>query len=210
MTMKQWAEVNPSYYMHKYKLITAEMARISGDVSTSITLYHESIMAARDSGYIQNEAIASELFAKLYLAKGIDKVARVYMTDAYEGYISWGAQVKARDLLSKYPELLPSDSTFNGELVMNRTPEVKESSNPIDLASILKAAQSFSNEINLEQLLFKLMGILIENAGAQKGCLLVSEGTSLLTKVYVEAGIAYSHLWNPSLWSTASMYHQVL
>ncbi|MEK3725123.1 helix-turn-helix transcriptional regulator [Paenibacillus sp. FSL H8-0034] len=188
LTMKQWAEVNPSYYMHKYKLITAEMARISGDVSTSITLYHESIMAARDSGYIQNEAIASELFAKLYLAKGIDKVARVYMTDAYEGYISWGAQVKARDLLSKYPELLPSDSTFNGELVMNRTPEVKESSNPIDLASILKAAQSFSNEINLEQLLFKLMGILIENAGAQKGCLLVSEGTSLLTKVYVEAG----------------------
>ncbi|SFL12624.1 Predicted ATPase [Paenibacillus sp. 1_12] len=189
--MKQWAEVNPSYYMHKYKLITAEMARLSGDESTSITMYHESIVAARDGGYIQNEAIANELFAKLYLAKGIVKVARVYMTDAYEGYINWGALVKARDLLSKYPDLVSAKETIQPEFVMNMTLETKESSDSIDLASILKAAQSFSNEIDLEQLLFKLMGILIENAGAQRGCLLVSEGTSLLTKVYVQAGDSF-------------------
>ena len=43
------------------------------------------------------------------------------------------------------------------------------SSEALDLATVIKATQAISGEMMLEQLLRKLMKILIENAGAQKG-----------------------------------------
>ncbi len=43
----------------------------------------------------------------------------------------------------------------------------------LDLASVIKAYQAISSEIVLDKLLANLMKILIENAGAQKGCLIL-------------------------------------
>ncbi|MEG4498132.1 hypothetical protein QUB05_13040 [Microcoleus sp. F10-C6] len=47
-----------------------------------------------------------ELTAKFYLEAGKDKITRVYLTDAYYAYTSWGTQVKIQDLEQKYPQLL--------------------------------------------------------------------------------------------------------
>ncbi|WP_287243778.1 MULTISPECIES: GAF domain-containing protein [unclassified Okeania] len=43
----------------------------------------------------------------------------------------------------------------------------------LDLTTVIKASQSISGEIKLENLLHNLMKITIENAGAQKGCLIL-------------------------------------
>ncbi len=45
----------------------------------------------------------------------------------------------------------------------------------LDLTTILKASQAISGEIKLENLLTNLMKIVIENAGAQKGCLILEK-----------------------------------
>jgi GAF domain-containing protein len=55
-----------------------------------------------------------------------------------------------------------------------------ESSKVLDLATMMKASQVISGEIMLDKLLAKLMKILIENAGAQKGFLILEQAGKLL------------------------------
>jgi transcriptional regulator with GAF, ATPase, and Fis domain len=45
----------------------------------------------------------------------------------------------------------------------------------VDLAAVLKAAQALSESINLDQLITTLMQVVIENAGAEKGVLLLKD-----------------------------------
>ena len=54
-------------------------------------------------------------------------------------------------------------------------------SGALDVLSVLKATQAISGEIDLEKLLMKMIKIVVENAGAQRGCfLLESEGQWLI------------------------------
>lgn len=46
----------------------------------------------------------------------------------------------------------------------------------LDLSTVMKAAEAISGEIQLEKLLARLMEILLENAGAQSGALLLPHG----------------------------------
>jgi len=51
-------------------------------------------------------------------------------------------------------------------------------SKTLDINTLVKASHSISSEVQLERLLSKMMNILIENAGAEKGLLLLIDETS--------------------------------
>ncbi|KAI8987492.1 hypothetical protein BDF20DRAFT_850560 [Mycotypha africana] len=48
----------------------------------------------------------------------------------------------------------------------------------VDLASILKSSQVISSEMNFELLLKQMLGIILENSGAESGVIIVKENTS--------------------------------
>ena len=58
----------------------------------------------------------------------------------------------------------------------------------LDLASVQKASQTISGEIHLSKLLEKLMNIVIANAGAQNGFLLLNEEDGLFVEGEACAG----------------------
>ena len=108
----------------------------------------------------------------------MDKFAQIYMKEAHYHYQQWGALAKADDLETRYPQFLapetaraiPTDTTISAMRMASTT--TKGASEWIDLNSIMKAAQTLSGEIVLSRLLEKMMHIVIENAGAQKGFLI--------------------------------------
>ncbi|MBD2480857.1 AAA family ATPase [Planktothrix sp. FACHB-1365] len=51
--------------------------------------------------------------------------------------------------------------------------DIINSSNSLDIASIFKASQALSREISIEHLLTKIMKIVLENAGAERGYLIL-------------------------------------
>ena len=74
-------------------------------------------------------------------------------------------------LRDRYPELI-SD---------NRTEAAASPSANLDLTTMLKASEAISSTLELEPLLEILLGILIENAGAQTANLILeTEGQSLI------------------------------
>ncbi len=181
---KLWSKHCPSTYLHQRLLIEAELARITGNVLEAQDLYDQAISSARENKFLQNEALASELAAKFWLGKGKEKIAKVYMSEAHYGYQHWGAQRKVEDLEAKYPQLLVKSSatksiTSTHTTTTNST-SGSQSGEALDLATFMKASQAISSEIVLDKLLTSLMRIIIENAGAQKGFLILEIKGKLL------------------------------
>ncbi|MCC5655172.1 serine/threonine-protein kinase PknK, partial [Nostoc sp. XA013] len=89
--MQKWAEHAPMNYLHKFYLVEAEKARVSGQFFEAEELYERAIAGAAENEYIQEEALAYELAAKHYLARGRSKIAQTYMKEAHYCYDHWGA-----------------------------------------------------------------------------------------------------------------------
>ncbi|MFQ4146742.1 protein kinase domain-containing protein [Chlorogloeopsis sp. ULAP02] len=181
--MQKWAESAPMNFLHKYDLVEAEKARVLGQYWQAMEFYDQAIAGAREQGYTQEEALANELAAKFYFERGREKVAQTYLTDAYYGYISWGATAKVRDLEAKYPQIFSRISERKNQgLEMNITIGSTTTDIPVvfDLAAVMKASQALSSEIVLDKLLTKLMQIVMENAGAETVLLILEKAGKLL------------------------------
>jgi PAS domain S-box-containing protein len=172
--MKQWAQYAPMNCLHKYHLVEAEKARVLGQLLEAEELYERAIHGARDNGYLQEEALAYELAAKHYSARDREKFAQIYMKEAHYCYERWGAMAKVKDLETRYSQFFSQPSGV-ADTPIRTTAGTTSTTSPVafDLATVMKASQAISSEIELEQLLCSLMQILIENAGAQTGFLLL-------------------------------------
>ncbi|HEY9675308.1 MAG TPA: AAA family ATPase [Waterburya sp.] len=175
--IKQWAHYAPMNYLHKYHLLKAEKARVLGQFFEAEEFYEQAILGAKDNEYLQEEALAYELSAKFYLSRGREKFAQTYIKEAHYCYERWGATAKVKDLEARYPQLLAQSPTLtrttSTRTTNPRTTTGNSSGEALDLATVMKASQAISGEILLEQLLSSLIQILIENAGAQTGCLIL-------------------------------------
>ncbi|MGC1394487.1 MAG: AAA family ATPase [Coleofasciculaceae cyanobacterium] len=178
--IKKWASSAPMNHLHKFYLVEAELYRVLGHQVKAIDCYDQAIALAKEYKYLNDEALAHELAAKFYLALGKMKIAQVYMLDARYCYRQWGAIAKVKDLEKRYPQLF--FKKFDSLATQLRVSESNsgERSEVLDLATVMKATQVFSSEIRLDKLLTKLMEIMIENAGAQKGFLILEQAGKLL------------------------------
>jgi predicted ATPase/serine phosphatase RsbU (regulator of sigma subunit)/tRNA A-37 threonylcarbamoyl transferase component Bud32 len=182
--LKKWAHHAPMNYLHKFYLVEAEWHRVQGSEAVAMDYYKKAIALAKEHEYINEEALAHELAAKFYLALGQDKIAQVYMQDAHYCYLRWGATAKVNDLDTRYPQLLQRNTSNRGTLStkisLPPTTTGSSTSSELDLTTVMKASQTLSEEIVLDKLLAKLMRIIIENAGAQKGFLILETKGELL------------------------------
>ncbi|MEH2384147.1 MAG: AAA family ATPase [Nostoc sp.] len=195
--LKKWAHHAPMNHQHKFYLVEAERHRILLQKNKAMEFYDRAITLAKENEYIQEEALSNELAAKFYHEWGKEKIAQAYMQEAYYCYARWGAKAKTEDLEKRYPELLAPilqgqlnqfqlSLTVNTLSFPNKTIHTNLSSNNIskalDFATIFKASQALSSEIQLEQLLTTLLQVVIENAGAQKAALLILQQGNLMVK----------------------------
>ncbi|MCL6435034.1 MAG: GAF domain-containing protein [Leptolyngbyaceae cyanobacterium HOT.MB2.61] len=176
--IKRWAEHAPMNYLHKFYLVEAEQHRILGQDTEAGEKYDRAIAIAKEQEYQNEEALAHELAGRFYLAKGKTLIAQAYLRAAHYGYLKWGASAKVSQLEHCYPQFFglsqqTSSVSLSGSLTSSPTTTSRTGAEILDLAAIMKASQALSDEIVLDKLLAKLMMILIENAGADRGCLLL-------------------------------------
>lgn len=178
--MATWADNCKENFRHKYLLVAAEIARVTGDDIAAIEKYNAAVDSARENGFVQNEALANELAARFWLSKNRKSYARLHMEKAHRGYQRWGAKRKVAHIEKKYAALVikPVASMPVADPTRYDT---------LDLATMMKASQTISSEIVLDRLLAKLIEIVIESAGAQFGYLILESGGNLLVEAYGSA-----------------------
>ena len=176
-SLQDWADYAPMNHQHKVDLVEAEKCRVLGKKLEAIELYDRAIAGAKENEYIQEEALANELLAKFYLDWGKEKYAALHIQEAYYCYAQWGAKAKVEDLETRYPHLLSSIlQRQQGSLAtvnlatMNRGTLSKTtmgSREILDLATLMKASRTLSENMELEGAIASLMQITRKNAGAQ-------------------------------------------
>ena len=104
-------------------------------------LYEQAIRSARANGFVHNEALANELAARFYAARGFEKIANAYLRDARYGYLRWGADGKVRQLDELYRQLRVEEPISGPAGTIGAPVE------HLDLATVLKVSQAVSGEI---------------------------------------------------------------
>ena len=185
--LRVWSDGCPDNFLAKRLMVEAEIARLRGS-EAALELYDRAIDAAHKSEFIQDAALANELAARFVIERRpSSRVGAMYLRDARYAYELWGAKRKVEELEMEFP-LLGTEhqapraaSTAPSSLATATIQSAIMSSSPatLDLHTLIKAAQTISGEVVLGRLLDRLLGILIENAGAQRGLVLLSRDGDL-------------------------------
>jgi PAS domain S-box-containing protein len=195
--LEVWAANCPENFENRTALVGAEIARLEGRELDAEHLYEKAIRSAHANGFVHNAALANELAARFYAARGFEKIAKTYLQDARYGYLRWGANGKVKQLDHVYPHLGeeapargPTSSTV-APVELRVYPHLKNESDPgptstivapvelLDLSTVIKVSQAISGEMVLEKLNDRLMRAAIEHAGAERGLLIVPQGDDL-------------------------------
>jgi len=189
--MKFWASTAPMNFQHKVDLIEAERAKVAGRHWEAIKYYEKAIQGAKKHEFLPEEALANERFAHFWLEQNNEIIAKAYLKESLYCYQQWGAVAKVKQLEEKYPQWLASAQTvqsnatisaFTDKRITTRATVINSTSQStndfttlLDLSSIIKASQALSSEIVLNKLLENLIYTLIENAGAERGLLILKQ-----------------------------------
>jgi len=174
---------NPSLFGGIYYLALAQKAQFQNDGIEAMHQYDKGIESASENNLTMYVAIGNELAMQFYLSISKPQIAQIYLLQAVNSYQVWGATAKAKDLKIKYATLyqkaIPSHTTTQEITYQPFSPDdtyfITTNGQNLDINTLVKASQTLSKEIKLESLLQKMLRILIENAGADKGILLLSE-----------------------------------
>jgi hypothetical protein len=162
--LRVWAERCPENFENRAALVGAEIARIEGRVLDAIDLYERAIRSARTNGFLHNEALANELAARFYAARGFSR-SRISTCEMP------GAATRVGELMARCANLtrcIPICKEEESESTRRVARSARRStSGP---ATVLKVSQAVSGEIVVEKLVETLLRTAIEHAGAQRGC----------------------------------------
>jgi class 3 adenylate cyclase/tetratricopeptide (TPR) repeat protein len=184
--LKKAGKHSPEIFLAKYLLVTAECADLNNQVNSAAKLFAEAKEAAQKSGITQDIALVNERAAEFYRRHNINDLSITLYREAIYHYRQWGAVAKVQQLEKKLDGL--GLAVFDNQ---NTTPQPlfkpasgEATSSSLDLQSIFKASTTISGEVVFEKLLQKLMKIVLENAGAESGSLVLIQHGQLVVAAH--------------------------
>jgi class 3 adenylate cyclase len=199
--LEKWARCAPWHAGHRLHLARAEWAVLRGDKGRAMENFQMALKGARDRRSQMDAALVCERMSEFFAAAGQSEVAVLYLKEALYEYHRWEADGVLNRLTLKHPTLtafagrkadsaeaqaealarLAHTSTFHGS-------SFSTGGAVLDLVSVIKATHTLSGEIILEDLLRKMIRIMIENAGADHGLLLLAKGDALFIEAEARVG----------------------
>jgi predicted ATPase/HPt (histidine-containing phosphotransfer) domain-containing protein len=170
--LERWAEACPANFAHKHWLLSAEIARAEAKPMGDVLSCYETALAAAGNDFIPFSALIYELQARYLVSAGQGQLSRLSLQRAYRLYEAWGAQAKLQRLAREFPELSSVLRASSPRLHRTESASTEGKVN-LDLASVLKATRAISSEVRPERLFRTLLDTIIENAGAELGCLIL-------------------------------------
>ena len=158
-----YKEINEENFSMIYYLISAEIYRVKEKYIDALYDYDRAIDESKKYGYLYFEGIANELCSHLWKHQRKNKIAMEYLKEAYNAFQKWGSVAKLRFMEKMYSEFAEQRREKNSFY--------------LDIDSIQKATLALSSKLDKKALMSKLVQIIIENAGAQRGyIILYTEG----------------------------------
>ena len=148
-------------FIARASILEGELFRIEHNINKAIECYEKAQEMAKIYFQVNIQAIANSLAADLYKERGQFKAAKVYENDLSQNLMQWG--------------------------VLSKTKEDPSSDIHLDIPTLIRASEVIVKEQRISSLLKELIKIIIQNAGAQHGFLLLKEDGELF--IQAEASI---------------------
>ncbi len=182
--LELWFNNCSENFSTRYHLVKAEYCSITGDAWNATRFYDRAIHDAEENGFIALSALCSELASEFHRKTGNNHSADMLIAESLEYYRAWGAEARIRLIEQKYENNIYKLQLLKSSILHAKDynagnksipEENRKASDIIDLISVIRASQTISEDIQLENLITRLMKVLIENAGAQNGILLIEK-----------------------------------
>jgi histidine kinase len=183
--IKKYEKYCPQNYSHKIFLLEAEYNFLNGDNEVAKILYDKALKFGTENGMTNDLAYTWERAGRFFLNTKQEILANFYLQNAYRVYKRWGAEAKLKQMESQYNQLRNGNT---GEWQINLSQPSADRTGNIDLETVLKASSALSGEIILPKLLKKMMQIILENAGAQTGFLIMEKNGERYIESEIKAG----------------------
>ena len=183
--------------------LRAELSACEGLLEPAIEQFERARELATQQRNPMLEALTSERLAAMLIERKRERLALGALLDARDRYQHWGAFAKVAQLEQRWPELgrrartsdragasiargtLSASSSSSGGTISTSSSSSSSStsdsttSKAIDSATLLKASQMLTEDIRLDDVVLRVMDIALENAGAQRGVLLLADKNQL-------------------------------
>lgn len=184
--LKKYEKECPQNYSHKIFLLEAEYNYLKGNNEAAKILYDKALKFGTENGMTNDIAYCWERAGRFFVNTKQDLLANFYLQNAYRVYKRWGADAKLKEMEKQYTQLRGGGAAeWQMESLQETT---RERTGNIDLETILKASSALSGEIILPKLLKKMMQIILENAGAQTGFLIMEKNGERYIEAEITAG----------------------
>ena len=147
----KWAKECSENFSVRAYILQGEVARLEGKISNAFRYYEKAINAAQHYNQIHLLGISNRLVSQLYKKLEQQKASNVYEKESLSNFRKWGML---------QTEIVESIDTLT-----------------LDVGTLIKASEAIAKEQRLSHLLEILIQIIIENAGAQHGFLLLEESS---------------------------------
>jgi PAS domain S-box-containing protein len=154
-----FATTGPETFGFRVALVGAELARLEDRPLDAEQLFQLALDKASAAGLVHEEALAFEVAARFYSARGLHANGRAFRAKARSCYERWGAFGKVRDLDRNHLD----DALLAGAVMPAKQ---------LDLSTVLEMSKGVSSEIVLERLVERVVTIAVQHAGAGRGVLI--------------------------------------
>lgn len=205
-----WIAACAANHAHRLALIDAEHARVTGDAIGAMNGYDQAIRLAAAQGFLQDEALASELAGRFHLGAQRTTVARAYLTEARYAYERWGSHAKVAQLLAAYPDLTVTKASaadaLDSSASLLATLDARldsfsaggSGSLDLDIVTVAKAMQAITSESDVDVLLTRIVQVAMESAGATSATLLLDQNDGLVVAAECHAApMQEGHIHQP-------------
>ncbi|HET9624505.1 MAG TPA: AAA family ATPase [Kofleriaceae bacterium] len=183
VSLMRWASERPDSFEPMYLLVEAERASLGSDLAAAIALYDRAVASAARHGRRRLEAMANELYGRLWIDRNKPEIAQIYWSRARNAYAALGLARKVRLLEQQHRGLIR-----HGELRPLGTATNNTAAEVLDVTAIAKATRAISGELELDKLLERMLEIIFENAGAEGGALVLDTASGLTVAASRVAG----------------------
>jgi class 3 adenylate cyclase len=167
---------NNSFFKNAQATFDAMLKWLKEGEEVAIDYLEKMVSIGQETGNYRIAGIGSELLCRIFIKREKTTLAKAYLADALKNYSWYGAYRKTKDLRNELHHLVDDIQQSNSFAMGTKSILMDEH---LDYLSIIKSSQVLSAEMDLEKLLQEFLIICQQNAGAERGMVLLLENNKL-------------------------------
>jgi PAS domain S-box-containing protein len=184
-TSKRWANIGPTNFQPMADIVGGLLASLRGDNELALRRFEAARAAALESGAHYVAGLASTCLADWAAREHLAATEAGARQTAREAFERMGARAIVEQLdhrhgsltAAAWPPLERSSATPSASFRNSLTSDPKLLS--LDMATVLGTMQAIGEDLQLEQVITRVLASAIENAGADRGVLLLERNGEL-------------------------------